>query len=107
MTVAGAVITGTCEAVQLVNQNKLKMFLRSILNHMLELRTPVRSSGLGTVNIGVDDLQIVTFSEIFADAKLAFNGFFALPVAGIPGVNDCISIFFIFHGFILSKGQLV
>ena len=82
-----AVVTVPGKAVKFPDQNNVKQLLVAVLDHLLELRAVVRLGRDSTVDIVLDDGDAVLFRIGRAFTNLAFNGFFALVVAGIAGVD--------------------
>ena len=65
-----------------------RRFSGAVLNHPLKFGTVVGLGGVGPVNVGAHDGDIVALGIIFAVPQLAFDGGFALTVGGIAGVDD-------------------
>ena len=85
--IPGTVVTIPGETVEFPDQNNIKQLFVAILNHLLELRAVVRLGRDGTVNVVLDDGDAVLFGIGRAFPNLAFDGFFALVVTGIAGVD--------------------
>ena len=85
--VPGTVVAVSGKAVELPDQHDVKQLFIAVLNHLLELRAVVRLCRNGTVNVVLDDGDAVLFGIGRTFTNLAFNGFFALVVAGIAGVD--------------------
>ena len=85
--VPGTVVAVPGKAVKFPDQHNVKQPLFAVLYHLLELRTIVSFSGKGAVDVVLDDGDAVLFRIGRAFTNLAFNGFFALVVAGIAGVD--------------------
>ena len=85
--VPSTVVAVPGKAVQLPDQHDVKQLFIAVLNHLLELRAVVRLCRNGTVNVVLDDGDAVLFGIGRTFTNLAFNGFFALVVAGIAGVD--------------------
>ena len=85
--IVGRIITVSGKAVKFPDQHNVKQPLFAVLYHLLELRTIVSFSGKGAVDVVLDDGDAVLFRIGRAFTNLAFNGFFALVVAGIAGVD--------------------
>ena len=70
-----------------VSYTHLDVYTRQVLNHMLEVRAVIRFGGKGAVNVVLNYRNSVLFGISRTFTNLAFDGFFALVVAGIAGVN--------------------
>ena len=81
------IVTISGEAVKLPDQHNVKQPFLAVLDHLLEIRAVVGFGGKGAVNVVLDhgDTVFLGISRTFTN--LAFDGFFALVVAGIAGVN--------------------
>ena len=82
-----AVVTIPGKAVKFPDQHNVKQLLVAVLNHLLELRAVVRLGRDSTVNVVLDDSDAVFLGIRRAFTNLTFNGFFALVVTGIAGVD--------------------
>ena len=82
-----AVVAISGKAVEFPDQNDIKQLLVAVLDHLLELRAVVRLGRDGTVNVVLDHRNAILFGIGRTFTNLAFNGFFALVVAGIAGVD--------------------
>lgn len=89
----GAVISIASKAIQLINQNKLKCLLFTVLYHLLETLTIVRCTALGSVYVLSDYSIIVSFGIFITYSQLALNRLFRLAVAREPGIDDNIHFF--------------
>ena len=85
--VPGTVVTVPGKTVKFPYKNDVKQLLVAVFYHLLELRTVVRLGRDGTVNVVLDDGDIVFLGIRRALTNLTLNGFFALVVAGIAGVD--------------------
>ncbi len=85
--IPGTVVAIPGKTVELPDQHNVKQLLVAVLDHLLELRAVVRLGRDGTVNIVLDDGDAILFRIGRTLANLAFNGFFALVVTGIAGVD--------------------
>ena len=85
--VPGTIITVSGKAVQLPDQHNVKQLFVTVLDHLLELRAVVRLGRDGTVNVVLDDSDIVFLGIRRTFTDLTLDGFFALVVAGIAGVD--------------------
>ena len=85
--IPGTVVAVPSKTVQLPDQHNVKQLLVAVLNHLLELRAVVRLGGDSTVNIVLDDGDAVFLGISRAFPDLAFDGFFALVVRGIAGID--------------------
>jgi len=85
--VPGTVVAVPGKTVQLPDQHNIKQLLVAVLNHLLELRAIICFSRDGTINVVLDDGDVVLFGIGRAFTNLTLNGFFALVVAGIAGVD--------------------
>ena len=75
------------KAVKFPDENNIKQLLAAVFDHLLELRAIVRFGGECTVNVVLDDRDTVLFRIGRTLANLAFDGFFALIIAGIAGID--------------------
>ena len=82
-----AIVAVSGKAIKFPDQHDVKQLFIAVLNHLLELRAVVRLCRNGTVNVVLDDGDAVLFGIGRTFTNLAFNGFFALVVAGIAGVD--------------------
>ena len=78
--IPGTVIAVPGETVELPDQNNVIQLLVAVLNHLLELRAVICLGRDGTVNVVLDDGDVVLFGIRRAFTNLAFNGFFALVI---------------------------
>ena len=85
--VPGAVIAVSGKAVEFPDQHNVKQLLVAVLYHLLELRAVVRLGGDSTVNIVLDNGDAVLFRIGSAFPNLAFDGLFALVIAGIASID--------------------
>ena len=75
------------KAVKFPDENNIKQLLAAVFDHLLELRAIVRFCRECTVNVVLDDRDAVLFRISRTFPNLPFDGFFALVIAGIAGVN--------------------
>ena len=85
--VPGTVIAVSGKAVKFPDQNDVKQLLVAVLYHLLKLRAVVHLCRDGTVDVVLDDGDAVLLSIRRAFTNLTFNGFFALVITGIAGVD--------------------
>ena len=85
--VPGTVVAIPGKAVKFPDQHDVKQLFVAVLNHLLELRAVIRLGRDGTVDIVLDHCDAILFSISRTFTNLAFDGFFALIVAGIAGVD--------------------
>ena len=85
--VPGTVVAVPSKTVQLPDQHNVKQLLVAVLNHLLKLRAVVRFCRDGTVDVVLDDGDAVLFGIGGAFTNLTFNGFFALTVSRIAGID--------------------
>ena len=85
--IPGTVIAVPGETVELPDQNNVIQLLVAVLNHLLELRAVICLGRDGTVNVVLDDGDVVLFGIRRAFTNLTLDGFFALIVAGIAGID--------------------
>ena len=67
----------------------VKQLFTAVLDHVLKLRTVIRFRRERTVNVVPQDRDAVLFRKRGALTDLPFNGFLALTVQRIPGINHC------------------
>ena len=82
-----AIVAVPGKTVELPDQHDVEQLLVAVFYHLLELRAVVRLGRDGTVDVVLDDGDAVLFGIGGAFTNLPFNGFFALVVAGIAGVD--------------------
>ena len=75
------------KAVKFPDENNIKQLLAAVFDHLLELRAIIRFGRECTVNIVLDHGNAVFLRIGSTLTNLAFNGLFALVIAGIAGVN--------------------
>ena len=85
--IPGTVVAIPGKAVKFPDQNNIKQLLVAVLYHLLELRAIIRLGRDGAVNVVLDDSDVILFGIGRAFTNLAFNGFFALVITGIAGVD--------------------
>ena len=86
--VVDCIVTVAGKAVQFPDQDCVKDFPGTVLNHPLELGTVVGLGRVGPVDVGAHDGDTVALGVVFAVPQLAFNGGLALAVRGVAGVDD-------------------
>ena len=85
--IVGRIIAVSGKTVKLPDQHDVKQPFFAVLDHLLEIRAVVGFGGKGTVNVVFDHGNAVLFGVGRTLANLTFDGFFALVVAGIAGVD--------------------
>ena len=80
----------------------------AVFDHLLELRAVIGLGGDGTVNVMLDHCEAILFRIGGAFPNLTFNGFFALAVSGITGIDHGshgghLSFYIIERWSVLSK----
>ena len=85
--IPGTVVAIPGKAVKFPDQNNIKQLLVAVLYHLLELRAIIRLVRDGAVNVVLDDSDVILFGIGRAFTNLAFDGFFALVITGIAGVD--------------------
>ena len=75
-----AIKTVSGKAVKFPDENNIKQLLAAVFDHLLELRAIVRFGRECTVNVVLDDRDVVLFRISRAFPNLAFNGFFTLVI---------------------------
>jgi len=85
--VPSTVVAVPGKTVQLPDQHNVEQLLVTVLDHLLELGSIVRLGRDGTVDIVLDDGDAVLLSIRRAFTNLTFNGFFALVIRGIAGID--------------------
>lgn len=76
------------ETVRIPDKNNIEAVEVGIRDHSLELRAVVVRRRHRSVNVGVDDVDVIRSGEFLAFAYLTLDRFFFLLVAGISGVDD-------------------
>ena len=85
--VPGTIVAVPGKTVKLPDQHDVKQLLVAVLYHLLELRAVIGLGGDGTVDVVLDDGDAVLLSIRRAFTDLTLDGFFALVVTGIAGVD--------------------
>ena len=85
--VSGTVVAVPGKAVELPDNDDVKDATLTVLDHLLELRAVIGLSGDGTVNVMLHHREAVLFRIGGALPDLAFNGFFALTISRIAGID--------------------
>ena len=71
------------------NEDIIPFLLGAVLNHALKVRSVVIGAGHGSVDVSIDDDDVVPLCVFFADAELPLYGLLRLVVGRIPRVNRC------------------
>ena len=80
------------KAVDLPDNDRLKLVFRCVLQHLLELFPVIISARLCPVNVLMDD-GVAMFPSVFVGgSQLPFNGLLALLVAGISGIDNGVHV---------------
>ena len=82
-----AVVAVPGKTIQLPDNDDIKDSTFTVLDHLLELRAVIGLGGDGTVNVMLHHREAVLFRIGGAFPDLTFNGFFALVVRGITGID--------------------
>ena len=82
-----AIVAVPGKTVELPDQHDVKQLLVAVLYHLLELRAVIGLGGDGTVDVVLDDGDAVLLSIRRAFTDLTLDGFFALVITGIAGVD--------------------
>ena len=85
--VPGTVVAVSGKTVQLPDQHNVKQLLVAVFDHLLELRAVVRLGRDSTVNVMLHHREAVLFRIGGAFPDLTFNGFFALAISRITGID--------------------
>ena len=85
--VPGTVVAVSGKAVKFPDQHNVKQLFVTVLDHLLELRAVVRLGRDGTVNVVLDDSDIVFLGIRRTFTDLTLDGFFALVVRGIASID--------------------
>ena len=95
--IVGRIIAVSGKAVEFPDQHDVKQPFLAVLDHLLEVWAVVGFGRERTVDVVLDDRDTVLFGVGGAFPNLPFDGFLALVVAGIAGVNHsghgCTSLF--------------
>ena len=95
--IVGRIIAVSGKTVEFPDQHNVKQPFLAVLDHLLEVRAVIGFGGKGTVNVVFDHSDAVLFRIGSTFPDLPFDGFLALVVAGIAGVNHsghgCTSLF--------------
>ena len=84
------VIAVACEAIQLPDEDTLKLLFLGIDNHALKIRPVICSTGDGAVNVFADDGNVISTGILIAIAQLTFDGLLGLVVRRVSRINDCV-----------------
>ena len=80
------------KAVNLPDNNRLKLVLRRILQHLLELLPVVIPACLCPVNALMDN-RVAVFPSVFVcGGQLSFNRLFPLLMTGVSGVDNGVHV---------------
>ena len=85
--VPSTVVAVPGKAVEFPDQNDVKQLLVAVFDHLSELRAIICFSRDGTINVVLDDGDVVFLGISRAFPDLAFDGFFALVVRGIASID--------------------
>lgn len=85
--IPGTIVAIPGKTVKFPDQYNIKQLLVAVLDHLLKLRAVVRLSRDGTVNVVLDDSDAIFLGIRRTFTNLTLNGFFALVITGIAGVN--------------------
>ena len=85
--VPGTVIAVPGKTVQLPDNDDIKDSTLAVFDHLLELRAVIGLGGDGTVNVMLHHREAVLFRIGGAFPDLTFNGFFALTISRIAGID--------------------
>ena len=85
--IPGTVVAVPGKTVEFPDQHNVKQFLVAVFYHLLELRAVIGLGGDGTVDVVLDDGDAVLFGIGGTFPDLTFDGFFALVVRGIAGID--------------------
>ena len=85
--VPGTVVAVPGKTIQLPDNDDIKDSAFAVLDHLLELRAVVRFCRDGTVDIVLHHCEAILFRIGGAFPDLTFNGFFALTVSRIAGID--------------------
>lgn len=94
------------EAVEFPDEDHIKTIEVRIRDYSLELRAVVVGRRHCSVDVGVDDVDVVRSGEFLAFSNLALVRLFSLLVAGILGVDDTAKPFS-FFGFEVHEHSLL
>lgn len=90
--ISGGIVAVTGKAVQLPDDHRVKELLCAVLNHPLKIRTLICFSGKRPVNVSPYNAVTVALGVIFAFPKLTLDGFLALIIRGITGIDYCFQV---------------
>ena len=85
--VPGTVVAVPGKTIQLPDNDDIKDAAFAVLDHLLELRAVIGLGGDGTVNVMLHHREAVLFRIGGAFPDLTFNGFFALTISRIAGID--------------------
>ena len=85
--IPGTVVAIPGKAVEFPDQHNVKQLLVTVFNHLLELGSIVRLGRNSTVNIVLDDSDAIFLGIRRAFTNLTLDGFLALVITGIAGVD--------------------
>ena len=85
--VPSTVVAVSGKAVELPDNDDVKDATLTVLDHLLELRAVIGLGGDGTVNVMLHHREAVLLRIGGAFPDLTFNGFFALTISRIAGID--------------------
>ena len=86
--ISGAVVTVAGKAVEFPDDDHIEQVLVAVLNHLLKRGTMVCPRGIGAVDVVLQNGDVVLLRESRTLADLSFDGFLALVVGRIAGIDD-------------------
>ena len=102
--IAGAVVTVAGEAVELPDDDHIEQVLVAVFNHFLKRGAMVCPCRIGAVDVMLQYGDVVLLRESCTLADLSFDGFLALVVGRIAGVNNGFHIYHLNYIECLSFG---
>ena len=86
--ISGAVVTVAGKAVEFPDDDHIEQVLVAVLNHLLKRRAMVCPRGISAVDVVLQNRDVVLLRESHTLADLSFDGFLALVVGRIAGVDN-------------------
>ena len=83
------------KTIQFIDNNIRPFFSIAILNHTLKIRTVIVRARHSTVDISIQNQNIIFLRIFFTDTKLTFDRLLCLTVRRIPRIDDCCFYYFL------------
>ena len=77
------------KSVELIHEYIIPRLFGAVFEHSLKIGAVIVRACHGTVDISVENKNVVAFRILIAHTDLPFDGLFCLPLAGIARIDDC------------------